>query len=90
MQVLYSRARNRSFVAAQTGADPFGDAFPVTEYYLVDFISTVKVGPGTLRFGVENLLNEEYLTPARQIGFTNSFRFASRGATATLGYSFAY
>ncbi len=90
VQVLYSGARNRSFVAAQTGADPFGDAFPVTEYYLVDFISTVKVGPGTLRFGVENLLNEEYLTPARQIGFTNSFRFASRGATATLGYSFAY
>lgn len=90
VQVLYSGARSRSYEAFLTGADPFGDPFPMTDYFLVDFVSTVKLGPGTLRVGVENLLNQRYVTPFNQISFTNSFFYAGRGATATIGYSFAY
>ena len=94
VQVLYSGARGRSYEAFLTGGDPSGasDAAPMTDYFLVDLVSTVKVGPGTLRFGIENLLNQRYVTPFNQLaqGAFNSFFWAGRGATATIGYSFAY
>ena len=41
----------------------------MTEYFLVDLISTVKAGPGTLRFGIENLLNQKYVAAFNQISF---------------------
>ncbi len=90
LQVLYSGVRSRSNSAFVTGADPTGDPFSMTEYFLVDFISTMKAGPGTLRFGVENLLNQKYVLPFNQISFANSFNVAARGATATIGYSMTY
>lgn len=94
VQVLYSGARGRSYEAFLTGGDPSGasDPAPMTDYFLVDLVSTVKVGPGTLRFGIENLLNQRYVTPFNQLaqGAFNSFYWAGRGATATIGYSFAY
>ena len=94
VQVLYSGARSRSYEAFLNGADPSGasDAAPMTDYFLVDLVSTVKVGPGTLRVGVENLLNQRYVTPFNQLaqGAFNSFFWAGRGATATIGYSVAY
>jgi iron complex outermembrane receptor protein len=94
VQVLYSGARGRSYEAFLNGADPSfsSDAAPMTDYFLVDLVSTVKLGPGTLRVGVENLLNQRYVTPFNQLaaGAFNSFYFAGRGATATIGYSFAY
>lgn len=92
VQVLYSGARSRSYEAFLTGADPTADAAPMTDYFLVDLVSTVKVGPGTLRVGIENLLNQRYVAPFNQLsqGAFNSFFWAGRGATATIGYSVAY
>ncbi|NOS83180.1 MAG: TonB-dependent receptor [Nitrospira sp.] len=90
LQMLYSGSRRRSLTAFNSGLDPFGDPFSMTEYFIVDFITTVKAGPGTLRFGIENLLNQQYVLPFNQIAFTNSFNVAARGTTATIGYSFAY
>ncbi|MGQ0554482.1 MAG: TonB-dependent receptor [Nitrospiraceae bacterium] len=87
VQVLYSGARGRSYEALVTGADPAGDLFPSTDYFLVDLVSTVKVGPGTLRVGIENLLNQRYVPPALQAFALGTF---GRGATATIGYSVAY
>ena len=90
IQVLYSGSRSRSLTAFNSGIDPTADPFGQTEYFLVDLISTVKAGPGTLRFGVENLLNKQYATPFNQISFSNSFYFAGRGTTASIGYSIYY
>jgi hypothetical protein len=39
---------------------------------------------------VENLLNKQYATPFNQISVTNSFYFAGRGTTASIGYSIYY
>ena len=90
LQMLYSGSRTRSNVAFASGLDPIGDPFSMTEYFVIDFITTVKAGPGTLRFGIENLLNQNYVAAFNQISFTNSFNFAARGTTATIGYSIAY
>lgn len=90
IQVLYSGSRTRSTEAFVSGLDPAGDPFSMTEFFLVDLISSVKIGPGTLQFGVENLLNRQYASPLTQTSFANSFYFASRGTTATIGYSVTY
>jgi len=90
IQVLYSGSRTRSLTAFNSGLDPTGDPFAMTEYFVVDLVSTVKAGPGTLRFGVENLLNQKYVAAFNQIPFSNSFHYAARGATATIGYSMTY
>jgi len=90
IQVLYSGSRTRSLTAFNSGLDPTGDPFSMTEYFLVDLISTVKAGPGTLRFGIENLLNQKYVAAFNQISFVNSFNYGGRGTTATIGYSMTY
>lgn len=90
IQVLYSGSRTRSLTAFNSGLDPTGDPFSMTEYFLVDLISTVKAGPGTLRFGIENLLNQKYVAAFNQIPFSNSFNYGGRGTTATIGYSMTY
>lgn len=90
LQMLYSGSRTRSNVAFASGLDPIGDPFSMTEYFVVDFITTVKAGPGTLRFGIENLLNQNYVAAFNQISFSNSFNYAARGTTATIGYSITY
>lgn len=90
LQVLYSGSRTRSLTAFNSGLDPIADPFSMTEYFLVDLISTVKAGPGTLRFGIENLLNQKYAAAFNQISFVNSFNYGGRGTTATIGYSMTY
>ncbi|ULA69541.1 MAG: TonB-dependent siderophore receptor [Nitrospira sp.] len=90
LQVLYSGSRTRSLTAFNSGLDPTGDPFSMTEYFLVDFISTVKAGPGILQFGIQNLLNQKYVAPFNQIAFNNHSNFAGRGTTATIGYSIYY
>jgi iron complex outermembrane recepter protein len=62
----------------------------VGSFTTVDLISTAKLGPGTLRFGVENLLNEQYFPPISQ-WFNLPFAFAAgQGAVASLQYSIEY
>ncbi|ULA69536.1 MAG: hypothetical protein LZF62_430208 [Nitrospira sp.] len=59
----------------------------MTEYFLVDFISTVKAGPGILQFEIQNLLNQKFVAPFNQLAFKTHSNFAGRGTTATIGYS---
>lgn len=61
-------------------------------YTVVDALSRVDLGPGTLNVGVENLLNEQYFPVVSQLeaAYGNFYRAAARGATLSLGYSVAY
>jgi iron complex outermembrane receptor protein len=89
--------RNRLQVLYVGGRDPglapsvFGGR-PVDHYTLVDFISTAKVGPGFLHFGIENLLNNEYFNTISQLLRTgrNDSYTAARGMVISLGYTFKY
>lgn len=96
VQLLRSGARDRSYEAflARPGVDPARPAFGerrVRSYTLVDVLSTVGVGPGTLSVGVRNLFNTQYFPIVSQLMPVGNVSYsAAPGATLSLGYSFTY
>lgn len=96
VQLLYSGARDRSYDAFLTrpGANPENPAFgerPVDAYALVDLVSTLNVGPGSLSLGVRNLLNEQYFPIVSQLMPVGNVSYsAAPGAMLSLGYSVSY
>lgn len=92
LQVLVSGDRDRGFdlrpVPDRVG---FGER-PVDGYVVLDLISELGVGPGTLRFGVENLLNSQYYPVVSQLLWNgaNSSYAAAPGMTLSVGYTVTY
>lgn len=86
LQVLYSGNRNRFPASAR-----FGER-EVEDYATLDYLGSVRVGRGVLRFGVENLLNNQYFTRESQLLRTggNASYAAARGAVFSVGYSISY
>ncbi|AFY58536.1 outer membrane receptor protein [Rivularia sp. PCC 7116] len=85
LQALYVGSRDRAFDA---DVDPIG----IDSYLLMDLISSLKLGDGTLSLGVRNLLNNQYFNINNQIsfGFDPAFATASRGRTFTLNYRWSW
>jgi iron complex outermembrane receptor protein len=83
IQVLHSGSRTRF-----PGSRAFGE-LPVESYTTVDWVSRIDFGPGTLRIGVENLLNNQYFARDSQLLRTglNSSYAAARGAALNVAYS---
>ena len=81
LQLLAVGDRTRAF-------DDGVDEIPVDGYLVVDYISSIQVGPGTLEIGIENLFNNQYSTTTSQyIGsFDDTANFAARGRTLSFGY----
>lgn len=95
IQVLHSGSRDRAFEAVvEAGGNPSNPGFglrPVKAYTVVDLLSTINVGPGTLDVAVRNLFNTQYYPIVSQlmpIGPT-SYSAAS-GATLSVGYTVSY
>ncbi|MEM9804607.1 MAG: TonB-dependent receptor [Cyanobacteria bacterium P01_D01_bin.56] len=65
------------------------DLFEVDSYVTLDLISSLRLGPGRLTLGIENLLNNDYLSAAAQerIEPFDDRRFASPGTTMSVRYS---
>lgn len=88
LQVLYSGSRDRAF-----RENPEGWASrPIESYWVVDYLASLEVGPGTLTAGVHNLLNRQYFSAVSQFSLYagNSSYAAARGRTLSLGYSVSY
>jgi iron complex outermembrane receptor protein len=85
LQVLYVGDRDRAF---NDGVE----SIPIESYLVVDYISTLKLGPGTLIVGIENLLNNQYSTATSQYigGFADSSNFTARGRTISVNYRFTW
>lgn len=86
LQVLYSGERNRFDTSTGFGLRP------VDDYATLDYIGILNLPKGTLRFGVENLLNKQYFTRESQLlrtGFNGSYT-AAQGAVVSVGYSISY
>jgi iron complex outermembrane receptor protein len=81
IQALYSGSRDRAF---SQGVDNAG----ITDYFVVDLVSQVAVGPGTLQVGVQNLFNTQYFPVQSQFlgGFNETFNAAGEGRTFRVGY----
>lgn len=85
LQALYVGSRDRAFDAE---VDPIG----IDSYLLMDLVSSLKLGDGTLSLGVRNLLNNQYFNIGNQLsfGFDPAFATASRGRTFTLNYRWSW
>ncbi|MGG6269528.1 TonB-dependent receptor domain-containing protein [Leptolyngbya sp. AN03gr2] len=82
LQAVYVGSRDRAF---RSGTEPGA----INSYIVLDYISSFRIGSGTLFIGVENLLNNQYFTTYSQalgnfIG--DSFASAARGRTIRFGY----
>jgi iron complex outermembrane receptor protein len=64
------------------------DLADIDNYLVVDYISSIQIGPGTLNIGIENLLDTQYFPVRiqRAGGFNNSERFAARGRSLNVRY----
>jgi len=65
------------------------DEVPIDGFVTVDYISSIRLGPGELQIGIENLFNEQYFPVFSQIqageGNENE-NFAARGRMLRIGY----
>ena len=84
LQALYSGSRDRF-----EDDTVFGQG-PVTEFVTLDFYSSARVGPGTLRVGVENLLNEDYFPPVSEAFALDDSYSKGEGRTVTLAYELTW
>ena len=90
-----TRWKNRIQGTYHAPTDFYNDAeeamgFRDTEnMFIVDFVSSYPVGPGTLTLSVANLLNEEYINATNQAS-GDFFYYLSEGTRATLGYSIGF
>lgn len=83
LQALYSG--NREVFGNNNTA--FGRR-PVESYLTVDYISSIKLGAGTLQLGLENLFNSQYFPVVSQLQANDSAYAAARGRTLSIKYSF--
>lgn len=86
LQILYVGSRDPGL-----GERAFGGR-AVNNYATADWTSSMAVGPGDLRFGIENLFNRQYFTTVSQLlrtGRNDSFT-AARGATLHIAYTMTY
>jgi iron complex outermembrane recepter protein len=82
LQALYVGDRDRGF-------EDGSDNGPIRSYFVLDYISSIKIGTGTIDIGVENLLNNQYTPALNQFQgdfLGNSYRFPARGTTLRLNY----
>jgi iron complex outermembrane receptor protein len=81
LQALYVGNRERAFEAGVDRVD-------IESYFVLDYISSIDIGPGSLQIGIQNLLDTQYFPPITQFigGFRTSNRHAAPGRSISIGY----
>lgn len=82
LQLLYSGTRNRFNNSTAFGRQP------VDDYLTVDYVSSIKLGSGTLQFAIENLLNADYFPVVSQLQTSDTQYLPGRGRSLSVRYSF--
>jgi iron complex outermembrane receptor protein len=77
LQFLLVGDRDRAF-------DEDVDPDPIDGYFLVDYISSISVGEGTLQVGIHNLFDRQYSSVYSQA--LRASDFAEPGRTVTVNY----
>jgi iron complex outermembrane recepter protein len=81
LQALFVGNRDRGFEDGVDGA-------PIEGFVVVDFLSSIELGPGVLTLGIQNLLDNQYfpITSQYLAPFDPSSNRAASGRTISLGY----
>ncbi|MGJ3250901.1 MAG: hypothetical protein ACFE0J_07190 [Elainellaceae cyanobacterium] len=60
----------------------------IESYFVLDYISSIQAGAGTIQIGIQNLLDEEYFTVSNQLFAPLSLmdKVAAPGRTISIGY----
>lgn len=87
--------RNRLQALLSGDRDVFGDTIafgrrPVESYLVVDYISSIQLGSGTLQLGIENLFDNQYFPVVSQLQINDTAYSAARGRTLSIKYSFEW
>lgn len=85
LQLLVVGDRDKAF---EEGIDPG----PVESYAVLDYISSIEIGDGTLNIGIENLLDNQYFPVNRQLAGANNpdNQLAGSGRRITINYSLSW
>ena len=83
LQLLVVGSRNEAF---EVGVDEFA----IDSYTLVSYISNLSLGPGTLTFGIQNILDNQYFPVDSQLQDENSRYAAGLGRTFNLEYEVSW
>jgi len=85
LQLLVVGSRDRAFEEDVDGA-------PIESYAVLDYISSIKLGSGTLEIGIENLLDNQFSPVSAQFagGNRDSRLFAAPGRRLTINYSLTW
>jgi iron complex outermembrane recepter protein len=89
----WSNRLQATWIGDRTSAfDEEIDPSPIYSYFLLDLISSVKLGKGTLQIGIENLLDTFYFPvySQRSQGFSNTFYSAGSGRTISVKYGISW
>lgn len=81
LQLIVVGDRERAF-------DDDIDPTPVESYTVVDLISSIQIGPGSLNIGIENIFDNFYFPVESQVlgGTSNDNRRPGRGRTVSFNY----
>jgi len=82
-EALFLGGRDRAF-----DPDNGPDFAEVESYFVLDYISSIDIGPGSIQIGIQNLLDTQYFPLNSQLNggrFTSS-RIAAPGRTISIGY----
>jgi iron complex outermembrane receptor protein len=66
------------------------DPEPIEGYFLVDYISSIRIGEGTLQLGIYNLLDNQYSSVFSQALRGDANNFAESGRTVTVNYRLSW
>ncbi|MDB9538602.1 TonB-dependent receptor [Anabaenopsis tanganyikae CS-531] len=85
LQLLYSGDRDLAF------QDEVEDA-KINSFITVDYISSIKLGQGELKLGIQNLFNNQYFPVYSQYfaPFFDSANYAGKGITLSVGYQIVW
>jgi iron complex outermembrane receptor protein len=83
-QLLYSGTRNRFNNSTAFGRQA------VDDYITVDFVSSIKLGSGTLQVAIENLFNADYFPVVSQLQTSDTQYLPGRGRSLSVRYGFTW
>jgi len=87
LQLLVVGGRDRAF---DENVD--GEPVAVDSYAVVDYVSSIKLGGGTLEIGIENLFDNQFFPVQQQLlgGFNTANRLAAPGRNISINYSLTW